>query len=161
MEKKKKSLIWGYLYRFTVVHVITYLIFGVTFMLVSNYFEYFSSHDLLKDFMRPSDSLIVRLAVLIQILRGGLLGIALYPFREVIINSKNGWFKLFGVLWVLTYLGAVITGPGSIEGFVYTKFGFGNPLIGVPEITCQMLAFSYLFYRWEMKASKKTKEFSI
>lgn len=145
-----KSAIWGYLGRFSLMHTVTYLIFGLTFMLISNYFEYFSTHNLLKDYMRSADSPIVRLAVPIQFVRGALIGLALYPFREIIIKCKYGWLKLFGVLWVLTGVGAVVTGPGSIEGFIYTKFGF-DPLIGLPEVTLQMLAFSYLFYRWERK----------
>jgi len=118
---------------------------------ISSYFDYFAAHALLKDYMRPAESTIVRLAVPIQIIRGAIIGLALYPFNETIIETRNGWLKLFVVLWVLTGIGAVITGPGSIEGFIYTKFGFGNPLIGLPEITLQMLAFSYVFSRWEGK----------
>lgn len=147
------SPIWGFLKRFTLIHVLTYLVFGLLFLLISNYFDYFQSHDVLKDFMRPSDSIYVRLAVPIQFLRGLLLALALYPFRDIIIKTHHGWLKLFGVLWFLTGVGAVITGPGSIEGFIYTNLGFGNPLIGLPEITVQMLVFSWLFVKWEQKAS--------
>ncbi|MGI6628331.1 MAG: hypothetical protein ACOX4K_08310 [Bacillota bacterium] len=53
-------------------------------------------------------------------------------------------------MYVLTSLGAVITGPGSIEGFWYTNFGY-NPLIGVPEITLQMLTFAWLFCKWQAR----------
>lgn len=148
-----KSVWVNFVRRFVIVHVITYLLFGVFFMVVSQYFDYFQSHDLFKDFMRPADSLIVRLAVVLQIFRGALLGLALYPFRSVIIGEGQGWLKLFAVMWVLTGVGAVVTGPGSIEGFIYTKFGFGNPLIGLPEITLQMLAFSWIFARWEKKSA--------
>lgn len=152
-RSKNRRILCGYIWRFSFVHIITYLVFGLIFMWLSGYFSYFASHDLLKDYMRSSDSIIVRLAVPIQFLRGALIGLALFPFREIYISTKNGWLKLFGVLWVLTGVGAVITGPGSIEGFIYTKFGFGNPLISFPEITLQMLAFSYLFCRWEGKHS--------
>lgn len=148
------SPFWGFIRRFTLTHVLTYLIFGLLFLSLSSYFDYFSAHTLLKDYMRPSDSLYVRLAVPIQFLRGILLALALYPFREIIIKSKLGWLKLFGVLWVLTGIGAVIAGPGSIEGFIYTNFGFGNPLIGLPEVTLQMLVFSWLFVRWEQKTGR-------
>ncbi len=150
---KNRGTLWGYVWRFSFVHVITYLVFGLIFTWLSGYFDYFASHDLLKDYMRSSDSIIVRLAVPIQFIRGALIGLALFPFKEIFINSKNGWLKLFGVLWVLTGIGAVITGPGSIEGFIYTRFGFGNPLIGLPEVTLQMLAFSYIFCKWESKHS--------
>lgn len=146
------SPIWGFIRRFTLIHVLTYLVFGLLFLWLSDYFAYFQEHELFKEYMRPADSLYVRLAVPIQFIRGSILAIALYPFRETIIQRGFGWLKLFGVLWVLTGIGAVITGPGSIEGFIYTNFGFGNPLIGLPEITLQMLAFSWLFVKWEQKA---------
>jgi hypothetical protein len=58
----------------------------------------------------------------------------------------------FFLLYILTSLGAVITGPGSIEGFLYTHFSY-NPAIGLPEITFQMLCFSWLFCRWQGKTA--------
>ncbi len=147
MQGNKKDF-GKFILRFTLTHVVTYLVFGIIFMLITNYFERFAEHDVMNAVMRPVDSIWVRTAVLFQFLRGGLLALAIYPFRKTILCEKYGWLKLFGLLWVLTGIGAVITGPGSIEGFLYTTLGFGNPLIGLPEITFQMLAFSYLFTRW-------------
>lgn len=135
--------------RFTLIHTLTYLLFGVLFMLLSNYFDVFASDPFFSAVMKPADALSVRLAPLVQLLRGALLALAIYPFKSVIFGSKYGWLKLFWLLYVLTSLGAVITGPGSIEGFLYTKFNY-NPLIGVPEITLQMLVFSWLFCRKNM-----------
>ena len=107
--------------------------------------------------MKPSDAFTVRLAPLVQLIRGALLALAVYSFREVIIGRKYGWLKLFALLFVLTGIGAVITGPGSIEGFLYTRFSF-NPLIGYPEIGLQMLAFSWLFCRWQGKNAAVIKK---
>ncbi|HHY97680.1 MAG TPA: hypothetical protein GX509_02950 [Firmicutes bacterium] len=101
---------------------------------------------MLKEIMRTLDSPIVQLAVVFQILRGALLGLAFYHFRAIIPKGPYGWLKLFLALWILTGIGAVITGPGSIEGYIYTKFSF-NIAVGFPEITIQMFAFSYLFVR--------------
>jgi hypothetical protein len=98
----------------------------------------------------------VGLAPLAQVLRGALLALAIFPFREVIIGRRLGWIKLFFLLFVLTSIGSVITGPGSIEGFLYTRFSF-NPLIGYPEIAIQMLAFSWLFCCWQGKKTVNTK----
>jgi len=100
--------------------------------------------------MRPQDSPLVRLAVVFKILRGALLGVAFYPFRSSILEGRHGWLKLFLALWILTGIGAVVTGPGSIEGFIYTKLPF-DIKVGMPEITVQMLAFSYLFVRWDKR----------
>lgn len=117
-------------------------------MFISNYFAYFEQDVLLRQIMRPSSSVIVRMAVIIQLIRGLIIAAAVYPFRSIIIESKRGWLKLFWLMLVLTSIGAVITGPGSIEGFIYTKFSY-NPLIGMPEVTLQLLSFTWLFYRWE------------
>lgn len=136
--------------RFSLVHTLTYLFFGIFFMLTSQYFEYFKNDPLFSQMMKSSDSLSVQLAPLVQIVRGALLALAIYPFKEVIIGRKSGWLKLFILLFILTSIGAVITGPGSIEGFLYTRFSF-NPFIGYPEIALQMFAFSWLFCRWQGK----------
>lgn len=141
-----------FIWRFSVVHVVTYAIFGITFMIVSSYFDYFSSDPIFSQVMKPSDALSVRLAVPVQFFRGSLLALAVFPFREIILQKPYGWVKLFFLLFVMTSVGSVITGPGSIEGFLYTNFVF-NPLIGYPEISLQMLAFSWLFSKWQRRRS--------
>ncbi len=120
------------------------------FMFISSYFDVFAEDPIFSVVMKPADALSVRLAAPAQIIRGLLLGLAIYPFRSVILEKKYGWLKLFWLMFVLTSIGAVITGPGSIEGFLYTKFSY-NPLIGVPEIALQMLVFSWVFCRWQSK----------
>ncbi len=139
--------------RYIAVHTLTYLAFGIFFMLVSRYFKYFKSDPIFDLVMKPSESLSVRLAPLIQILRGALLALAIYPFHEVISGRKRGFVKLSFLLFILTSIGAVITGPGSIEGFLYTRFSF-NPLIGYPEIALQILASSWLFCHWQGRKNK-------
>lgn len=146
--------------RFTLVHTATYLVFGVLFMLISGYFDYFQKDPLFNQVMRGSDELIVRMAVLIQLFRGFLIALAVYPFRVIILESKKGFLKLFLLLFLLTSICSVITGPGSIEGFIYTKFKF-DPLIGVPEITIQMFVFSYLFCLWERRTKKNFKDNAV
>lgn len=136
--------IFSFTFLYIIIHVLTYLIFGIIFMLVSQYFEYFDNDPIYHLIMKSSDSFSVRIAPLAQIFRGSLLAIAIYPFRDNIIGNKYGWLKLFSLLFILTSVGAVITGPGSIEGLLYTRFTF-NPLIGYPEIALQMLVFSWFF----------------
>lgn len=147
MKKLEKPFL-QFIFKYTVIHTITYLLFGILFMLISDYFDFFARDPILSNVMKPADALSVRLAPFAQIIRGSLLATAIYPFRSVIIDEKYGWLKLFWLMYVLTSIGSVITGPGSMEGFLYTKFSY-NPLIGVPEITLQMLAFSWIFYRWQ------------
>lgn len=147
----------GFLGRFTAVHVLTYLVFGHLLMFVTRYFHVFEEDPLLRIVMRTQDSPIVRLAVVFQILRGALLGVAFYTFRSVILEGRYGWLKLFMALWILTEIGAVTTGPGSIEEYIYTKFR-PNIMVGLPEVTTQMLAFSYIFVTRERKARRAVPE---
>jgi hypothetical protein len=89
-----------------------------------------------------------------NILRGSFFAILLYPFYDTIIKSKYGWLMLFGVLWGFTFVGSVSATPGSIEGLIYTKTPLAEHLIGIPEVTVQMLAFSWLFFIWERKVNR-------
>jgi len=151
LSKVKHTHIIGFTVRFTTVHVVTYLLFGISFMLLSSYFDYFAQEPMFSEVMKGPTELSVQLAPLVQIVRGFLLSFALYPFRAVFIGRKAGWVRLFTVLFVLTSIGSVITGPGSIEGFLYTRFPF-NPLVGYPEIALQMAAFSFVFCRWQSRS---------
>jgi len=150
----KSKHFWGFVGRFTLLHILTYVLAGVTFMYLSNYAEAFRTPTL-RDYMRPTDDPIVALGIPLQIPRGILLAIVLYPFRPVFVTGRWGWLKLWGVMWVLMGIGAVVAAPGTLEGLVYTKFGFGNPLVGLPEVTVQMLAFTWLLYTWERRQNEK------
>ncbi len=152
MKTRIRQEVIPFALRYAAVHTLTYLVFGVFFMLLSQYFEYFQSDPVFQQVMKPADVLSVRLAPVVQLVRGSLLALAIYPFRDVVIGPKRGWLKLFYLLFVLTSIGAVITGPGSIEGLLYTRFSF-NPLIGYPEIALQMLVFSWLFCAWQDRAT--------
>jgi hypothetical protein len=149
--RKRITSFAPFAFRFTAVHVATYVICGILFMLVSGYFDYFAADPLMSVVMRPADDFMVALAIPGQLIRGLILAFAVYPFRITILEKPIGWLKLFSLLFILTNIGAVVPGPGSIEGFFYTYFDFSNPLIGTPEITVQMLAFSWLFCLWQRK----------
>lgn len=49
------------------MHTVTYLIFGILFMLLTDYFGVFARDPLLSAVMKPSDALSVRLAAPVQI----------------------------------------------------------------------------------------------
>lgn len=150
----RKTFRHTFILKFVWTHVVTYLVFGLFFMVISRYFDFFAADPLLSQVMRPQDSLWVRLAVPFQFVRGSLLALAIYPFATIVLERKYGWLKLAWLLWVLTSIGAVITGPGSIEGFLYTKLTISNPLIGLPEVIVQIIVFSYVFSRWMLKDGK-------
>jgi hypothetical protein len=147
-DMKGQPNLWGYLARFAVIHTITYVVAGVVFMNLQSYAEVFEVSQQFAHF-RSLDSPIVRAAPLIQLLRGGFFALLLYPFYETIVWKKRGWLALFGLLFGLTYIGAVAATPGSIEGLIYTRAPLIEHLVGVPEVIVQALVFSWLFVRWE------------
>ncbi|XMB66793.1 hypothetical protein RI065_10945 [Mycoplasmatota bacterium zrk1] len=146
----KNEVLWGYLKRYTIVHVLVYLIVGLISMSLMNYKEGFMSDDYFAHF-RPLDSPIVRAALLFQVVRGLMIALIIYPFRDKIVGSKHGWLMLFFVLFGLTCIGAINAPPGSIEGFIYTNVSLKAHLIGMPEIIVQSIGISALFYWWEKR----------
>ena len=144
----------GYVGRFTLLHVVTYTVAGVIFMNLFNYAEVFQTSEVFAHF-RSIESPIMQAVPFLQIIRGIIFALILYPFYEVIVNHKRGWLILFGVLWGLTYLGSVEATLGSIEGMIYTKASLAEHLVGMPEVTIQMLVFSWLFVKWEKRSLMK------
>jgi len=154
MKIQMNKHFWGYVGRYSLVHVVVYLIMGLIFMTLQNYTEAFSTMESFANF-RSMDSPIVQMAPLFQIFRGAFFAFILAPFYEVFMETKYGWVKLFFLLWGLTFIGSIAATTGSIEGLIYTKTPLKEHLVGLPEVTFQMLAFSWVFVTWEKRARYK------
>ena len=113
----QKGSLKGYLFRFSLVHVIIYVFIALLFRNYLNYNEQFTSSVLYNNF-RNIDSTIMRFAPLFQLGRGLFLGLIIYPVYNCIIGVKYGWIRLFALLWGLSLMGSVAATPGSIEGFI-------------------------------------------
>jgi len=111
--------------------------------------------------MKPTNSLWVAAGPALQIVRGGLFAIILWPFKETILFRKLGWLKLWFLFLGLSILGTAGPGPGSLEGIIYTKISLREHLIGMPEILLQTLMFSLLLFYWYRKPSKLLNVISI
>ncbi len=151
-----KSSLKSFLIRFSIVHVLIYVFIALLFRYYLNYNEQFTSSVLYNNF-RNNDTVIMRFAPLFQLARGLFLGLIIYPVYNCIIDVKNGWLKLFGLLWGLSLIGSVAATPGSIEGFIYTSTPFIEHLLGLPEVTLQTLLFALVFVKWEERSLKKSK----
>jgi len=150
----QKGSLKGYLFRFSLVHVIIYVFIALLFRNYLNYNEQFTSSVLYNNF-RNIDSTIMRFAPLFQLGRGLFLGLIIYPVYNCIIGVKYGWLRLFALLWGLSLIGSVAATPGSIEGFIYTKTPIIEHLLGLPEVTLQTMLFSLIFVSWEKRRLNK------
>jgi len=100
--------------------------------------------------MRPISSSWVAAGPALQVIRGLIFAVALYPFRSVFLSGRQGWLKLWGLLVGLAIFSTAGAAPGSVEGIIYTKIPLGSQLIGLPEVLLQTLAFSLLITTWHM-----------
>jgi hypothetical protein len=151
---KGHKVFYGWLKRFTITHAVTYLLFGLIFMNLMGYEKTFNQNEYFVNF-RPLDSPIVQAAVLFQLLRGAFFALILFPYRERMMKSGCGWLMLFSVIFGMTAIGTVNASPGSIEGLIYTNVSLRAHLVGMPEVICQALGFSVLFWLWEKRAFLK------
>ena len=97
MSEKKKIV--PFILKVTVIHVLTYIACGMLSMAL---FHYESSVSQIG--MRDTNSLIVGLAPLFQILRGCLFGVVLWLVKDTFLSRKNGWL----IIWMLILILGVI-----------------------------------------------------
>lgn len=139
----------GYLITFILLHVITYTVIGILFFTLQDYEGAFATQERF-ELYRPTDDPLVAAAIPMQIVRGGLLAVLIYPIYKTFIKKKQGWLYLFGLMFGLTALGAPNFFPGLLEDIV-SETTVGELLIGPAEITVQMLLFSVLLFLWERR----------
>jgi hypothetical protein len=146
MEKTQYNFL-TFTWRVTAAHVITYFIAGILAFNLFNYAEVFGTGDMAV-LMKPVDSPWVMAGTALNIFRGILFGIILWPFRTVILETKYGWLYLFGLFLGLAILGTSGPAPGSFEGMIYTNFPVLDQIIGLRETVFQTLLFSLTVYFW-------------
>lgn len=149
----------GYIGRFTLIHVITYVVCGIIFMELLNYEESLATMESFKLYRSLEDPMVGLGVFPMQILRGGLFALLIYPFYKRIIEKRHGWLLLFGLLYGFTYL--FIALPEFLSGIVnYIRTGtsIAELFVGVPEITVQMLVFSLVLFKWERRVRKNQRK---
>lgn len=140
---------WSFALKLTTVHTVTYFIAGqVSFRTLLGPYVV-GPKALTWYFKDPSD--FVSWVLPDQILRGILLAIALYPFRQRIIElgTWRGGLAIAGVYLLVGQFACPGTSPGSLEGFVFTRLPIDFQFAVLPEIIAQGLALGLLLSWWE------------
>jgi hypothetical protein len=136
--------------RVTACHIVTYTVAGILAYTLLDYATAFES-ETLSCFMKPTSSKWVALGPALQVFRGLVFAIALYPFRRVFLEEDRGWLKLWGLVFGLGILSTYGPSPGSIEGIIYTKIPPLDQIWGLREVVGQSLVFSFLLVAWYRK----------
>lgn len=146
MKDKFLTFFW----RITASHMVTYFIMGVIAFFLLDYENLFSG-DILRYYMKPTDSQWVAMGPALQVIRGLIFAIVLWPFRTIILKSNGGWIKLWGLLFGMSILSTAGPAPGSIEGMIYTQIPVMNQIMYLPETILQTGLFSWIVFRWYKK----------
>lgn len=158
MEKSDNNL-GTFVWRITATHTISYFVAGIFALLALNYDEIFGVEAL--SFMRPTDSPLVAAGPGLQVLRGMILSLFLFPFRSIFFETNNGWLKFWALSFGLSYLLTISAATGSFEGFIYTNIPTKFHLIGLPEIFLYLTLFTTLMWGWYKKPRKLFNVLSV
>ena len=129
-NKSSNKIIRGYASRYTLLHVLIYIIVGSLFYQISGYEEALAT---MEEFAlwRPLENMIMPFVILFgQIIRGGILVLLLYPFYNTYMKKKHGWLLLFGLLFGLKVLTTIISVPETADLFIQ---GLQDLKTGVPK----------------------------
>lgn len=130
-----------------VVHTVIYVLMGIPAFVLGYGARVYADSRIVGMF-RPSDHVLVMAGPLLQVIRGGVLGLALYPLREILFWRPRGWLVMWGLFAGLGILSASGPSPGSIEGLVYTVFPLSYHLAGLPQAAVEALAVSLVLCYW-------------
>ena len=142
----------GFVGRVTVTHLVTYVGAGVLFSVVLGAYAAPYSSAAVSAYIRPTNDPLLAYSPLVQLVRGAIVAIALWPFRSALITRAWGWAVLFGVLVALQQ---IATPGGVIESLIYTKLPIWFHLLTVPEVVLQLFAFSVVVWVWERRIARQ------
>ena len=166
-EMTKSSNLVAFCGRVTLAHFLSYSLVGALFFALGlNVIVFYENNpdptmQGYQELFRATDSVLVTAGPLINLLRGLLFGLVLYPFRETILTKKWGWAYLWALMMVLALFSTIGPGPGSIEGLIYTKVPLNHHLLTPWEGMVQTLVFSVLVVQWEKSTSKRLTQIIV
>ncbi|MDX2361771.1 MAG: hypothetical protein QNK23_13260 [Crocinitomicaceae bacterium] len=141
-----------FVWRIASAHTIAYFIAGIYAITFLNYDELFNTGSL--SFMRDTDSAWVAAGPGLQLLKGVLVGLVLYPFKAVFTESNKGWLKFWILIFGLSYILPLSAAIGSFEGVIYTTISLKTHFLGLPEILLYATIFSAILWGWYKKPLK-------
>lgn len=142
-QKKEKAI---FIWRISALHTIAYFIAGLFALTFMNYSEEFGS-ETMSNLMLPVDHWQVAIGLGLQPIRGVIIALVLWPFRETIFSNK-GWIKLAFLVLGLSYLSTIGPAIGSFDGYIFTNVSLKYHLLGIPETLIYIFLFTSLISFW-------------
>jgi len=146
--------LFAFAFRVATAHFTTYLIVGLFALTLFNY-HYWYSIPPLNAYMLPTDHPQISLGPLLNLIRGFITGLVLYPFRESFLERKYGWVHLWILFMGIGVFGTFGPAPGSFEGMLYTVIPLWMQIAFLPETVIQALLMSIIVYYWQRSPGDK------
>jgi hypothetical protein len=140
-------------WRVVSLHMISYCLLGVAAFFLLNYEQAYLTTEL-RHLMLPTDSPWVAAGPALQVFRGLLFAVVLFPLAPVFLTRRHGTMILWGLFVGLAILGTAGPSPGSMEGMIYTRLPMPLHLFGLPEVLLQTLLFSAGLVAWYRRPSR-------
>ena len=149
---KSKITTGIFIWRIAALHTIAYFIAGIFALTFLNYSKEFGS-ETMSNLMLPVDHWKVAIGLGLQPLRGIIIALVLWPFREVIFSNK-GWMKLGFLILGLSYFSTIGPTIGSFDGYIFTKVPLYYHLLSLPETLLYILLFTSMLSAWYKHPSR-------
>ena len=150
--KLSLRIIFGFISRSTLLHLITYLVIGaLSYRLFAH--RMWEGDTAVPGLRDPHSQFVQMWIIPAQIFRGALHGFVFLPLRRTLLDMKHGGLLIASILLLIGSIGGI---NGAVEMLIYTT-GFNLQLFfaHLPEIIIQTILFGYLLLAWERRAEKK------
>ena len=134
-------------WRVVATHMITYMVAGLVASTLFDYRALYADTEL-RHLMRPTTTAWVAAGPGLQVLRGTLFALVLWPIADRLVASLRGAWILYGLMLGLAVLGTAGPTPGSFEGVVYTTLPLRLHALGLPEVLVQTALFAFALVWW-------------
>jgi hypothetical protein len=146
-----------FFWRMAASQMVSYMIMGIIATNMLNYKEIFDNSET----YRAYDSPWIVAGPSLQMIRGLIFALALWPFKDKFLFQKNGWLKLWGLIVGLSVLSTTAAAPGSVEGFIYTTIPVMDQIKGYLEVVPQTGMFAFFVCYWYAHPRKAWNVLSI
>jgi hypothetical protein len=138
-------------WRVVSTHMVTYFAVGLMALGLLDYRHLYADTEL-RHLMRPTTSPWVAAGGALQLARGTVFAVILWPLAETLVSRS--WLILFGLFVGLAILGTAGPAPGSLEGAIFTTLPPWLHLVGLPEVVLQTAAFSFCLVAWYRRPAR-------
>ena len=152
MNKKDSAV--KFIWKVTYAHTIAFFLAGVFAMAFMNYGELYLEEPL-SLFMRPTTDPIVTLGMALQIFRGVIVALVIYPLRKAFFEEKYGYWKLGLIVLGFSVIATFGPGIGAFDGYIFTTLPVAVHVLGYPEALIWILSFTGILYISNKYESKK------